>query len=127
MLIQGAVQSTHAKFTVTVTGNSTVQLYEGTTFSVAGAAVSMTNHNRSSSKVFDATVTSGPTVTGVGTQINGTGLIPAGDKHTGGGGEFGFGNEFILAPSTNYLLRTTNVSGGAIKISMSIEGYQPTL
>jgi hypothetical protein len=86
----------------------------------------MSNHNRASAKAFSGTVTHTPTVTGVGTQINGTGFI-AGGPGGGEGGDFGFSNEFILDKSTNYLFRVTNVSGSASKISSLIQGYQPTL
>lgn len=117
----------HAKLTGTAGGDSTIQIYEGTTFSLAGSAITMSNHNRASTTSFAGTVTSIPTITAVGTQINGTGYIAAGDKHSGGGGDFGFGNEFILAKSTNYLVRVTNNSGSATKIAVSIEGYMPSL
>ena len=116
----------HAQFLVAISGDCTMQIFEGPTTS-GGTSVSMSNHNRSSSKVCDLTVKHTPTVTGTGTQINGTIFLPGGDKHTGGGGHFGFANEFMLAKSTSYLLRVTNVSGGAIKISVGLFGYHPNI
>jgi hypothetical protein len=128
LLIQNGGASTfHAKFSAQVGGDCTVQIFEGTTFSVAGTAVTMSNHNRASGTAFAGTVTHTPTVTLVGAQVNGTGFAPGGTKHSGSGGEFGFNNEFVLSPTTNYLLRVTNVSGTTIKLSASVEGYQPSL
>lgn len=127
ILIQSSSsQYMHTKFSAVSSGNATVQIYEGTTVSAAGTGVTMTNHNRASSKVFSGTVTHTPTVTGVGTQVNGTGFI-AGGPGGGEGGDFDFSNEFILNISTNYLFRITNVSGSSAKISASIQGYEPTL
>lgn len=128
LLVQmGATYALHSKISATVTGNCTLYIFEDTTFSAAGTGVTMANHNRSSSKVFSGTVTHTPTITADGTQLNGTELLPGGGKHSSGGVEGGFSNEFILATSKNYMIRCTNVSGGAIKVSIGIEGYQPTL
>lgn len=128
ILIQnGSVSTFHMVCSAAVSGNSTIQIYEGTTFSSAGSAVAMSNHNRSSANVFSGTVTSTPTITLVGTQLNGTAFAPGGGKHSGSGAAAGFSNEFILAKSTSYLVRVTNISGGTIKASLEIEGYQPTL
>jgi hypothetical protein len=127
LLVQSSsTEYSHIKFSAVSSGNATVQLYTGTTVSAAGTGVTMSNHNRASAKAFSGTVTHTPTVTGVGTQINGTGFI-AGGPGGGEGGDFGFSNEFILDKSTNYLFRVTNVSGSASKISSLIQGYQPTL
>lgn len=116
----------HAQFLIAISGDCTMQIFEGPTTS-SGTSVTISNHNRASSKSSDLTVKHTPTVTDAGTQINGTIFLPGGDKHTGGGGSFGFANEFILTKSTSYLLRATNVSGGAIKISVGLFGYHPNL
>lgn len=116
----------HGQFLVSISGDCTMQIFTGPTTS-GGTSVTMSNHNRTSSKVSDLTVVHTPTVTGTGTQLNGTIFLPGGDKHTGGGGSFGFANEIIMAKSTSYLLRVTNVSGGAIKISIGFFGYHPNI
>lgn len=137
ILIQAGTESTHAKFKAVCGGDSTLQVYEGATFSAAGTAVTMSNHNRGSAKAFDGTVTHTPTITGTGTQINGTALIAAGVSGGGGGGggssggrgsdSNSFASEFILAASTDYLVRITNNSGAATKIESHVEAYQPNL
>lgn len=118
--------SFHCKFVASVGGNCTIDIYEGPTYT-GGTSVTMSNHNRSSSKSSDLTVVRGPTVTGTGTQFNSTMFAPGGDKHVGPGGDFGFNNEIVLQKGKKYLFRVTNVSGGAIKMSVHLEGYHPEL
>jgi len=132
ILIQTGTESTHAKFKAVCGGDSTLQVFEGATFSAAGTGVTMSNHNRDSAKTFDGTVTHTPTVTGTGAQINGTSFIAAGVS--GGGSSSGrgsdsssFASEFILVASTNYLVRITNNFGAATKIEAHMEAYQPNL
>ena len=127
VLIQNGAQSFHMRFDCSAGGDSTIRFYEATTFSVAGSAVTMSNHNRSSAKTFVGTVTSTPTITTAGNQINGIEFIPGGIKNQVVGGSGGFANEFILLANTNYLIRVTNDSGSAIKINTVIYGYQPNL
>jgi hypothetical protein len=128
ILVQlGAVETLHAIAQFSGGGDLTVDMYEGTTFSAAGTAFAMTNHNRSSSKVFAGTTTHTPTVTGVGTALGPTMFVPGGAGGNSGGGSGGFEKEFILKINTVYLLRITNVSGLARKVFALIQGYQPTL
>lgn len=127
VLFQNSTNYTHTKVTVASSGNCLLYIFEDTTVSSAGTTITPINHNRSSSKTLLGTLTHTPTITGDGTQLNGPSFIPAGDKHSGAGGEMGFNNELILDISTNYLFRVTNVSGGAAKIGIHVEGYQPAL
>jgi hypothetical protein len=70
ILVQvGSSSNFHAIMAVSISGEATVFIYEGTTFSAAGSAVTMTNHNRTSAKVFSGTVTYSPTVTGTGDSV----------------------------------------------------------
>jgi hypothetical protein len=127
LLIQSdPTQSTHTRLSVTAGGNVTLQLYEGVTISVAGSAVTMSNHNRSSSKVFAGTVTSQPTTSG-GSQLNATQFIAGGSGPHAGGGGGGFSAEWVLAPSQTYLAVVTNTSGGAIPLTLECAAYQPDL
>lgn len=124
---------THAIFACSASVECTLFLYEDTTFSAAGTAVTMSNHNRASAKSFSGTVTHTPTVTGVGTQLNSTSYLHGGASGPGGsaspnGASFdGFTTEFILDLSTNYLFRITNISAGAARISARMDCYQPNL
>lgn len=128
LLIQtGANSSPHTKVTVSNGGDALVYSYEDVTFSAAGTAVTVSNHNRNSTKVLDCTVTHSPTITGLGTEIGGVGYSAGGEKNASAGGSFGFSNELVLKPATAYLFRATNVSGAAAKIALMLECYQPTL
>ena len=127
VLIQTDTKSPHLHMECSSVGDASARIYEGTTFSDAGSAVTMSNHNRTSTKTFVGTVTSMPTVTLTGTQVNGTTLLPGGTKNQATGTSFGSANEFILAPNTNYLIRLTNDSGSTTKMSISLQGYQPSL
>lgn len=108
-------------------GDSVLTMYEGVTFSAAGTAVPLTNHNRNSTNVIASGATHTPTITGTGTQLNGPILVPGGSGGNSSGGAGGFSNEFILKPSTAYLLRVTNVSGIAQSIGATVKGYIPNL
>ncbi|MFA6972401.1 MAG: hypothetical protein WC208_13530 [Gallionella sp.] len=128
LLVQtSTTNSTHCRVSGYSGGDSLVQIFEAAAFSNAGTAVSISNHNRSSSKVFDGTVTHTPTLTGTGNQLNGTIFIPGGVKAGSSGGSGNFDSEFILAVSQTYLFRITNVSGATKKQSMMLECYQPNL
>lgn len=128
VLIQSsATLDTHITIICEAVGDAEMYIYEGTTVSAAGTAVTASNHNRQSSKVFDGTITHTPTITAIGTQINGTGLLPAGTRASATGGETGFSSEFILALNTKYLVRITNVSGSATKMAINTNYYQPSL
>lgn len=128
ILVQNGADFMHAVFSGGVTGNSTIKLFENPIFSVAGTAVTMSNHNRNSAKVLLATVTHTPTVSNNGSQINGTGLMAGGEKSKAIGSEFGgFGSEFVLAKNTNYLIQITNNAGVSIEADMHLNCYQPNI
>lgn len=120
-------QDTHTKVHVAAGGDATIQIYEGATFSNAGTSVAVSNHNRKSSKSFAGTLTHTPTLTGTGTQINGTQFLPGGGIIASIGGEYDFSNEFILDNATTYLFRATNISGSATDMIISFQCYQPDL
>lgn len=122
----GAAGTFHGMAEASSSGDAVMTMYEGVTFSAAGTAVTMTNHNRNSLNVMTEGVTHTPTITGLGTQLNGPIFVPGG-KATGSGGTGGFSEEFILKSSTAYLLRITNTSGVAQQVGAIVKGYLPTL
>lgn len=123
LLVQASSEF-HAQFSATATGDCTVNLYVGTTFSAAGTSVTMSNHKLDSANTPPVTVTHTPTVTANGTQFNGTELLAAGTKHSSGGGQAGFANEVIIPAGYVLMLVVTNVSGSAVKMALSVEGYE---
>ena len=107
----------------TVTGSSTKGLPCRITVRVSHRG----NNNRTSSNGTDLTMFYGPTVSAAGTELLSS-YIPGGAKSKAiGGASEGparEGSEWILAANTNYLLRTTNTSGGAVDITISVGFYE---
>lgn len=100
--------------------------YEGTTTSSNGTAVPRFNRNRNSSNTSSMIAYSGPTVTGTGTQIHDRYVPPAGGVGSNDVGVVApnFGEEWVLQPSTKYLVRLTNNSGAAITVAMEMLWYE---
>lgn len=104
LFVSSPLVTTHLTFQIRATVETNLVLYEGTTVSDNGSAVSITNHNRQSINVPKTKAYSGPTVTDEGTQLL--------ELHFGSGQQTGghsmHDNEIILAKDTNYLLRVTS-------------------
>jgi hypothetical protein len=108
-------------------GNIDILAYEGTTVSDDGTALPSFNQNRQSALTPDGVIYTGPTVTGVGTLVH-TNWFPPTATGTGLSAE-GFvgesnGEEWILAPNTNYLIRITNNSGAEIDYRHEWQWYE---
>lgn len=127
ILIQTGDISPHVVISGAAAGDALVSLYEGATFSAAGDAITLSNHNRNSAKVADLTAHCSPTITNVGSSLNGVRFIPGGQKSGSSGGEGGFGAEYVLAPNTVYLFRMQNIAGAAKRMSQMLEFYLPGL
>lgn len=85
--------------------DATLELFEGTTVSAAGTAITPIRTNRTvSTPALNSTWTHTPTVTGDGTLLY-TKEMDAGRNV---GGSEGNQSEFTLAASTNYLIRITS-------------------
>lgn len=113
----------HVQASTSAGGDCTIQLYEDTIYT-GGNPINVTNHNRISSNTFIGNIVHTPSISNLGNQLNGTGLLLGGSQGKTYGGSFGFANEMVLAPTKNYLYRITNISGGNIKVYIHIEGYQ---
>lgn len=110
----------------------TLSFYEGTTASADGTAANSRNHNRVSPNDTPAAVmTTGPTVTDVGTLLH-TSFVPStgagqGNRSTGAL-VLGADAEWILGSpvaETTYLIRMNNGSGGTIDIGYHFNSYEP--
>ena len=124
VLMKTGATAPHMVFDVTAGGNAYIYLYEGTTVSADGTTLAVTNHSRASTRVADLTGFHTPTVSATGTQLDEL-FIPAGSGPKAGGGGVSFADEYILAVSTNYLIRITNKSGGAADFGVHVEFYEP--
>ena len=104
--------------------------YEGVTTSADGAAANVRNHNRvNANDSSSAVITTGPTVTDVGTLLHQryipTAGGPVGQQH--GSLVSGEDNEWVIGSptvETKYMWRFTNNSGGAINVGYHFNGYE---
>ena len=87
-----------------------------------GTAFTAVRRNRVIETASQSAVLINPTVTSVGTELDGQ-LIPGGTGKKAGGG--GVGNlEMVLKPLTTYLFRLTNVNGTAHMAELLLEWYE---
>jgi hypothetical protein len=107
------VASLHAYFRTAVGGDTELWLYENATYS-GGAGVTMFNRNRISTETLTcATVVSNPTITVAGAIIAHS-IIPGGSKGNFSlGGSMSEQNGWTLKPSTQYIIKLTNLSSGS--------------
>jgi len=126
MLIQVADNPIHANFTIGAEGDFEVLIFEGTTVSAPGTPIVPLNLNRSSALLSTAVFNDSPTITGDGTEIA-HGVLPGGQKNQAVDNEIGGDGEVVLATNTNYLIRATNFSGSASRVSTSVAFYEPDL
>jgi len=108
-------------------GDVDLAMYEGVTTSADGGVITPFNTNRNSSNTSGAILTGTPTVTDLGTLFHRHWIPPTA---TGVGAKAGimdinaFGEEWLLAPSTKYLFRITNNSGGTIDYRWEFVWYE---
>lgn len=81
------------------------------------------NRNDGASAVI---IKSDPTGISGGTTLRNV-MFGGGGPGTGSGGGLGFGAEFVLKPSTTYLARLTNLSGGLADMTLGLFWYEETL
>lgn len=108
-------------------GDIDIQSYEGATASADGTVIGSNNTNRNSANTADLVMTSGPTLTGDGTLIHTTWAHPVGTgigQSAQGISDVTNGEEWILKPSTKYLIRITNNSGATISYRYEVLFYE---
>lgn len=126
-LTTGAKEA-HTAWEVFAGGQVTVYLYEAPTTS-GGTALTPYNMKRASTETPTAAVVHTPTVTSVGSValVNGR-VLPGGtSSQTRVGGGIRSGAEWILKPSTKYLMRINNSSGSTIAVNVALEWYEETV
>jgi hypothetical protein len=114
----GAVMA-HAYITVVGQAETSFTLHEAGTYS-GGTSLSVINRNRSSVNSSTVTAVYTPTVSDVGTELYN--LRFGSGKAVGG--ETRGTSEWVLAQSTDYLLRVTNQSVSSQYISVQIDFYE---
>lgn len=124
LLIQVGAIPAHMRLSLTASGLSTAELFEGTTFSNAGTAMAEVNKNRASATTATTAVTHTPTITLDGTSLGVT-LVPGGAGPHAVGAQVESFEEWLLAANTKYLLRVTNISGSAAAEGVHLNWYEP--
>jgi hypothetical protein len=108
-------------------GDIDLLVYEGSTASADGTPEIIFNTNRNSVLTPNMVFNSAPTITGVGTLVHTGWAVPtaAGVGHTESGiTTEGTGEEWLLKPSTKYLVRITNNSGATINYRWELLFYE---
>lgn len=107
-------------------GPCDILAYEGVTTSDDGTAAPVFNRNRNSANTPNTVLTTGPTVTDLGTLIHDRYVGDTGGQgsHQVGSVSAGLGEEWILQPEVKYLIRITNNSGGDIIVNYEMMWYE---
>lgn len=111
------------KSAASVEGKSTFDFYEGTLVSANGAAINLFDSNRVTGNTPLAAVYDSPTITNDGT-ILAEALLQSGEKQRAVTSTES-GDRLILKATTNYLIRLTNKSGGAIDVDLNVDFNEP--
>lgn len=127
LIKNSAAEELHGEIAISVGGNSIFELFEGPTVGANGTSLPIGNHNRQiilNSPAPTTGVTAFHTPTHNSPQTYGTQIHPGallaggtGPKAAGGGGGTP-GEQWIFAKSTDYIIKVTNISGGAVDISI---------
>lgn len=101
-----------------------IKNYKDATTSADGTTISSFNRNLNSSSTAEYLFYHTPTVTDVGTLIHDR-YVPSPNKDKDAGIITpDLGEEWLLKPSTKYLTRITNNSGGAIQLTFEVLWYE---
>lgn len=127
LLLRTGGKDVHATFDAACGGDARIKLYEDTTPTANGTAVTLFNLFRRHPNTAQSTLYHTPTVPGgnEGTQIE-TRLLPGGRGPQSSGDSLVLrqGTEWILKPASVYYLLATNISGNTKDISLSVQFYE---
>jgi hypothetical protein len=121
--ITGANFELHTAILAAAGSDAELYIFEATTVSDNGTALTAYNNLRSSVNTAEGDFYHTPTITGDGTQIS---VVYIPSSGTQGGGAVRPGTEVIFKVSTNYLIRLTNTGTGAQDLSLAIGFYEDT-
>jgi hypothetical protein len=102
-------------------GDAELYMYEGATVT-GGTAFTALSRHRVIDVASQSAVLINPTVTSVGTELDGQLVVGGTGKKAGGGGAGSL--EMVLKPLTTYLFRLTNVNGTAHMAELFLEWYE---
>jgi hypothetical protein len=124
-LVVPAAKTMHSLLSVTVGGNSWVDVFLDPTISNDGTEIPAIAHNRNDIVAATGKAYHTPTVGGTGTVAQKF-LIQGGRQQSAVGGGIRSGDEIIFSPGTKSLIRVTNKAGAGVNISIgfTIEWYE---
>lgn len=125
LFVTGATYDAHLAIEAAGGGDFYVLVFEGTTTSNDGTGVTERNKVRgiASGDTANVTVTHTPTITGDGNQLGPTRYVPGGRLGGSAGASGNLRGEWVLKPSTKYLVRVTNKSGVSKTLALYAEWY----
>lgn len=126
LLVTGATYQAHLSMEVAGGGDYYVSIFEDTTTSDDGTALTERNKVRAITDTANVTVTHTPTITGDGNQLGPTRYFPGGRAAAGAGVMGASREEWVLDVSTKYLIRVTNKAGSAKTLAAFCEWYDHT-
>lgn len=124
LLRNGAGNYPHIRTLLVSAGGSPIEIHlcEAPTVSDTGTLHTSTNNNRVSTNVSSLQIYSGATVSNDGLLLA-SDIILSG-KSTGGAGTENAQREWILKPSTDYVIKLVNVGAGNTSYNMKIFWYE---
>lgn len=106
-------------------GFSELRLYEDV-ISTGGTPETVYNLKRTSLREWDGSMVTDPSISDLGTLLSSQ-VMPGGSRNQAIGSSASFDLEWVCKPSTAYLVRLTNKSGGAIIASIGCNHYSAPL
>jgi len=122
-IIVGSGAELHVTIGVAAEGSGEIRIYEGTTYTGDGTALTIYDKNRTTANTSNATSKHTPTVDAIGTLLF-EGYVPGGTKKDAVGGLRSNAQEWIFKKSTDYLVRFTNRGGADKDASIEVEFYE---
>ena len=123
VLLTTGVSEVHTVIRYAAGGDANIYLYESPTVA-NGTALTVYNMTRNNSRTAATVAKHTPTVSATGSTALISEFLPGGSGGQAGGGSVRLGTEWILLPSTNYLIRITNLAAGIQQASIAVEFYE---
>jgi len=127
VVTNGSSDDFHMTFSVAMSGNGRIRLYEDPTLTSCTLCLTACSMNRQNKSVHPGASFGHTPVFAIATASTLHDTVIAGGTGPGQtriGGGTRSGTEWVLAKSTTYILAACNLSGGAVFASITAEGYK---
>jgi hypothetical protein len=123
LVLRTGNKEAHLTWRAAAGGDSRAYIYEDTDADPDGTALTVFNKRRAATGVAALSASYGDTINAVGTLLP-PDVIPGGSKNQSVGGSAAERDEWVLKRNATYLLRVSNVTGGAEDISIGVTFYE---